>query len=116
MKTIAIAGASGTIGRALEEFLIQKGNSVKRLVRRDEFDNSEIFWDPKENYLDPKRLVGIDAIVNLAGVGIGDRRWSQKRMDQILHSRIAGTKLICGTLSELKSDDCLLYTSPRPRD
>ena len=74
-------------------------------MRRGEFDDSEIFWDPKENHLDPKRLVGIDAIVNLAGVGIGDKRWSQKRMDQILHSRIAGTKLICGTLSELKSDD-----------
>jgi len=105
LKTIAIAGASGTIGRALEEFLIQKGNSVKRLVRRDEFDDSEIFWNPKENYLDPKRLVGIDAIVNLAGVGIGDKRWSHKRMDQILHSRIKGTELICGTLSGLKSDN-----------
>ena len=46
MKTIVIAGASGTIGKALENFLIQKGNSVKRLVRRDEVDDSEIFWDP----------------------------------------------------------------------
>ena len=100
MKTIAIAGASGTIGRALEEFLIQKGNSVKRLVRHDEFDDSEIFWDPKDNYLDPKRLVGIDAIVNLAGVGIGDKSWSNKRMDQIHHSRNKGTALICGAHSD----------------
>tara|TARA_B100000700_G_scaffold95484_1_gene107561 strand:+ start:224 stop:1135 length:912 start_codon:yes stop_codon:yes gene_type:complete len=105
LKTIAIAGASGTIGKALEKFLIQKGNSVKRLVRRDEVDDSEIFWDPDSNNLDPNRLIGIDAIVNLGGVGIGDKRWSQKRMDQILLSRTKGTKLISKTISELKSEN-----------
>ena len=105
MKTIAIAGASGTIGVALEKSLVQKGHSVKRLVRRDEFDDSEIFWDPRNNDLDPNRLVGIDAIVNLAGVGIGDKRWSQKRMDQILYSRVKGTELISETIYALKSEN-----------
>ncbi|CAI8424194.1 MAG: Epimerase family protein [Acidimicrobiaceae bacterium] len=105
MKTIAIAGASGTIGKALEKFLIRKGDSVKRLVRRDEIDDSEIFWDPDSNNLDPKRLIGIDAIVNLGGVGIGDKRWSQKRVEQILSSRTRGTKLISKTLSDLKSEN-----------
>ena len=105
MKTIVIAGASGTIGKALENFLIQKGNSVKRLVRRDEVDDSEIFWDPDSDNLDPSRLVGVDAIVNLGGVGIGDKRWSQKRMDQILSSRTKGTKLISETISKLKSEN-----------
>ena len=105
MKTIAIAGASGTIGKALEKFLTQKGDSVKRLVRRDEVNDSEIFWDPNNDDLNPSRLIGIDAIVNLAGVGIGDKRWSQKRMDQILYSRIKGTKLISKTISELKSEN-----------
>jgi hypothetical protein len=105
LKTIAIAGASGMIGAALEKSLVKKGHSVKRLVRRDEFNNSEIFWDPRNNNLDPNRLVGIDAIVNLAGVGIGDKRWSQKRMDQILYSRVKGTELISETLSALKSEN-----------
>lgn len=105
MKTIAIVGASGTIGRALEEFLVQKGDSVKRLVRRDELDNSEIFWDPNNKNLDPNRLIGIDAVVNLAGVGIGDKRWSQKRMEQILSSRVEGTKLISKTIAKLKSEN-----------
>ena len=93
------------IGAALEKSLVKKGHSVKRLVRRDEFNNSEIFWDPRNNNLDPNRLVGIDAIVNLAGVGIGDKRWSQKRMDQILYSRVKGTELISETLSALKSEN-----------
>jgi len=105
LKTIAIVGASGTIGRALEEFLVQKGDSVKRLVRRDELDNSEIFWDPNNKNLDPNRLIGIDAVVNLAGVGIGDKRWSQKRMEQILSSRVEGTKLISKTIAKLKSEN-----------
>ena len=105
MKTIAIVGASGTIGRALEEFLVQKGDSVKRLVRRDDLDNSEIFWDPNNKNLDPNRLIGIDAVVNLAGVGIGDKRWSQKRMEQILSSRVEGTKLISKTIAKLKSEN-----------
>ena len=93
------------IGAALEKSLVKKGHSVKRLVRRDEFNDSEIFWDPRNNNLDPNRLVGIDAIVNLAGVGIGDKRWSQKRMDQILYSRVKGTELISETLSALKSEN-----------
>ena len=105
MKTIVIAGASGTIGTALEKYLLEKGNSVKRLVRRGESNDSEIFWDPKNNKLDPKRLTGIDAVVNLAGVGIGDKKWSQKRMDQILQSRIKATELLSETLSGLKSDN-----------
>ncbi len=105
MKTIVIAGASGTIGTALEKYLLEKGNSVKRLVRRSESNDSEIFWDPKNNKLDPKRLTGIDAVVNLAGVGIGDKKWSQKRMDQILQSRIKATELLSETLSGLKSDN-----------
>ena len=105
MKTIVIAGASGTIGTALEKYLLEKGNSVKRLVRRGESNDSEIFWDPKNNKLDPKRLTGIDAIVNLAGVGIGDKKWSQKRMDQILQSRIKATELLSETISGLKSDN-----------
>ena len=93
------------IGAALEKSLVKKGHSIKRLVRRDEFNDSEIFWDPRNNNLDPNRLVGIDAIVNLAGVGIGDKRWSQKRMEQILHSRVKGTELISETLSALKSEN-----------
>ena len=105
MKTVAIAGSSGTIGRALERLLIQEGFSVKRLVRRNQIDDSEIFWDPKNKFLDPNRLVGINAIVNLAGVGIGDKRWSRKRMEQIISSRVKGTELICKTIAGIKSDE-----------
>ena len=105
MKTVAIAGSSGTIGRALERLLIQEGFSVKRLVRRNQIDDSEIFWDPKNKFLDPDRLVGINAIVNLAGVGIGDKRWSRKRMEQIFSSRVEGTELICKTIAGIKSDE-----------
>jgi len=105
LKTVAIAGSSGTIGRALERLLIQEGFSVKRLVRRNQIDDSEIFWDPKNKFLDPNRLVGINAIVNLAGVGIGDKRWSRKRMEQIISSRVEGTELICKTIAGIKSDE-----------
>ena len=105
MKTVAITGSSGTIGQALEKFLLKKGDSVKRLVRRAEVNDSEIFWNPKNKILDPDRLVGIDTVVNLAGVGIGDKRWSQKRMEQILSSRVDGTKLISETLAEFKSGE-----------
>ena len=105
MKTVAIAGSSGTIGQALEKFLLKKGDSVKRLVRRTVVNDSEIFWNPKNKILDPDRLVGIDTVINLAGVGIGDKRWSQKRMEQILLSRVDGTKLISETLAEFKSGE-----------
>jgi uncharacterized protein (TIGR01777 family) len=48
--------------------------------------------------IDPAALNGVDAIVHLAGAGIADKRWSQKRKNEILSSRTESTKLLADTL------------------
>ena len=99
---IIITGSSGLIGRALTTTLEKQGHTVRRMVRRPTVDPSEIYWDPGNNLLDPNTLVGSDAVVHLAGTGIGERRWTKNRMNQILESRTRGTQLISSALTKAR--------------
>ena len=91
---IAITGASGLIGTALSASLRADGHDVLSLVRRRPTDSSEVFWDPAAGELDAAALHGVDALVHLAGVGVGDRRWNDAHKRAVLESRINGTSTI----------------------
>lgn len=101
---IAVTGASGLIGSALVPALTGDGHSVVRLVRRPERADDEIQWDPPQRRLDASRLADVDAVVHLAGVGIGDHRWSAKHERAVRDSRVDGTTLISETLAGLRAD------------
>src|SRR5262245_49295121 len=73
---IAVAGASGLIGSALVRSLAADGHQVVRLVRRAARSADEVCWDPEEQYVDAAGLAGCTAVVNLAGAGVGDHRWT----------------------------------------
>ena len=103
---IAVTGSSGFIGSALVPALRADGHSVLRFVRRPPGSPDEIRWDPERHELDPAALSDVDAVVHLAGVGVGDRRWTEKRKRLILGSRVDGTT----TVSE-----ALARAGPRPR-
>lgn len=93
-KRVAIAGASGLIGGALGRHLAERGDDVVQLVRRQPDRSDEAPWDPQSGRLDPTVLAGVDAIVNLAGVGIGDKRWSADYKRLVLSSRLDATRTI----------------------
>ena len=76
---VAITGASGLIGGALARSLRADGHTVRPLVRRPPTARTPIRWDPAAGTLDAGALEGVDAVVNLAGARIGDRRWSADR-------------------------------------
>jgi uncharacterized protein (TIGR01777 family) len=95
---IAITGASGLIGTALQERLRADGHEVVPIVRREGVPAS-IFWDPARGRLDPRDLEGLDAVVHLAGESIGDRRWNAEHKRRVLESRRAGTTLLCEALA-----------------
>lgn len=97
---IVIAGASGLIGTALAHRLVADGHTVSRLVRRDAIDG-EVSWDPAIGRLDPAAIDGCDAVVNLSGAGIGDRRWTDDYKGQLRSSRVQTTELLAGTLADL---------------
>ena len=101
-QRIAISGASGLIGTALVGHLKSEGHTVQRLVRRAPVAHDEVQWDPKTGYVDLTALEGVDAIIHLAGVGVGDKRWTKKYKSEILNSRLMGTTTIANAVAELK--------------
>jgi uncharacterized protein (TIGR01777 family) len=101
-QRIAITGASGLIGTALVGYLKSEGHTVQRFVRRPVVAPDEIQWDPKTGYVDIEALRGVDAIIHLAGVGVGDKRWSKKYKSEILNSRLLGTTAIAHAVNEVK--------------
>lgn len=101
-QRIAITGASGLIGAALVGYLKSEGHTVQRLVRRAPVSPDEVQWDPKTGFVDLEPLRGVDAIIHLAGVGVGDKRWSKKYKAEILNSRLLGTTAIAHAVTELK--------------
>ena len=100
---VAITGSSGLIGSALADHLRAGGHDVVPVVRRDA-RAGEISWDPSGGRLDPSDLAGIDAVVHLAGAGIGDHRWTDEYKQVLLDSRVQGTTLLADTLAELGTD------------
>lgn len=102
---VAVTGSHGLIGRSLLGELRRAGHDVVRLVRSPEGD-AALVWDPDAGTLDAGRLAGVEAVVHLAGVGIGDRRWSPAHKQAVLDSRTRGTTLVAETVAGL---------DPRPR-
>ena len=99
---IAISGATGLIGTALSSSLTIDGHEVIAMVRRPVADGERaITWDPANGTSDRAALEGVDAIVNLAGAGIGDHRWTDSYRREILDSRVRGTSLIAETIATL---------------
>lgn len=103
-QRIAITGASGLIGSALVGHLKSEGHTVQRLVRRAPVSPDEVQWDPKTGYVDLDALRGVDAIIHLAGAGVGDKRWNKKYKAEILNSRLMGTTTIANAVTELQPD------------
>ena len=99
---IAIAGSSGFIGTRLVESLMSDGHDVLRLVRRPATSATEVQWDPQTGSVDLERLAGIDAIINLAGAGVGDRRWTNTYKRIILESRVSATNVCADIAVQLR--------------
>jgi len=92
---IAITGSHGLIGSALLTRLEGEGHTVVRLAR---------------GAFDPAGLEGVDAIVHLAGAGIGDHRWSDSYKAEILGSRVQGTTALAKTIHDLQSKPRVLLS------
>jgi uncharacterized protein len=108
---IAVTGASGLIGKAFVQAAEARGDEVVRLVRRKPTNAQEVFWDPKKQQIDHLLLDGLDAIVHLAGAGVGDKRWSEKYKKEIYNSRVNSTKLIVQAISKMHKPPKVLVSA-----
>jgi len=104
MAKFLVTGGTGFIGTQLVSHLVSAGHeavvltrspgkhagkigdSVRYIAGFDEVDNAEFFM----------------AVINLAGEGIGDKRWSDKRKKQLLESRVALTDELVKCLARLQ--------------
>ncbi|MFC9863714.1 MULTISPECIES: TIGR01777 family oxidoreductase [unclassified Streptomyces] len=107
---IAVSGSTGLIGAALVRSLRADGHEVARLVRRRAAAGDEVEWDPHRGYVDVAGLVGCDAVVHLAGAGVGDHRWTEAYKREIRDSRVLGTAAIAEAVASLDTPPEILLS------
>lgn len=105
---VLVTGSHGLIGGALVEHLLSRSHEVTRVVRGGRAGDGEVAWDPAAGTIEADRLEGHDAAVHLAGVGIGDHRWTDEHKRAVLDSRVKGTELLARTLADLDSPPAVL--------
>jgi uncharacterized protein len=106
---VFVTGSTGLIGSALVPRLEQLGHSATRIVRSAP-RAGEISWDPMGGRLEPADLAGADAVVHLAGEGVGERRWTDEQKARIRDSRVRGTDLLARTLAQLERKPAVLVS------
>ncbi|MGX1976078.1 TIGR01777 family oxidoreductase [Streptomyces kronopolitis] len=107
---IAITGSTGLIGTALVRSLRTDGHEAVRLVRRAPAAAGEVRWDPKRQELDPAGLAGCEAVVHLAGAGVGDHRWTAAYKQEIRDSRVLGTRTLAAALTAMDTPPRVLVS------
>jgi uncharacterized protein (TIGR01777 family) len=107
-KIILIAGGTGLIGKPLVDRLQEKGHEVRVLTRSPK-RVIDFQWSPAKSQIDEKALLGVDTIINLAGAGIADKRWTDERKKELIESRVQPARFLYD-LSE-KMPDLVQYVS-----
>ncbi len=103
---IAIVGATGFVGSRLVEQLQTQGHQVKILTRNpglaiSRFPQAEVIgYTPLQSGEWQKSISGCDAVVNLAGEPIAEKRWTPSQKQTILDSRNLGTQKIVEAISQ----------------
>ncbi|GEP95730.1 TIGR01777 family oxidoreductase [Chitinophaga cymbidii] len=104
MDTVLITGGTGLVGRALTEMLLEKGYKVIVLSRRPRRSNHPGLryaqWDLHRKTLDTTALQEADHIVHLAGANVAEGRWTERRKQEIVDSRVQSGQLLYERLSD----------------
>jgi uncharacterized protein (TIGR01777 family) len=95
-KHILLTGGSGLIGCNLTKLLLAKGYEVSHLSRSPGKDQrvKTYLWDVHKGEIDEACIDGVDTIIHLAGAGVADKRWTNKRKQELVESRTKSIRLI----------------------
>ena len=97
-QILLITGANGMLAKELAKQLEQE--YTVRFLTRTKRINNEYVWDIDSNYIDPEALIGVNKIIHLAGASIATNRWTKKRKEIILSSRVDSAQLILAALKK----------------
>lgn len=101
-EKILITGGSGLVGTALTELLISQGYQISILSRKLKENTEDISWfkwNVENKSIDKQAVLEADYIIHLAGENVANSRWSKKRKQEIIDSRVQSTELIHSVLS-----------------
>lgn len=105
MSNILIAGGTGLLGSRLSQLLKEKGHHVFHLSRKQNL-NAEFpayQWDLNNKTIDEKAMAKADYIINLAGAGVADARWTAARKKLIIDSRVDSARLLKSYIENKKT-------------
>lgn len=93
MATILLCGGTGFVGARLQTLLREQGHHVRLLTRTPQGPD-QFAWDTRAGTIDDQAVQGVDAVINLAGAGIADGRWTAARRREIVESRVQSAALL----------------------
>ena len=101
-SSVLLSGGNGLVGRYLTSVLLSEGYRVSHLSRNsNQFGKVRVFrWDPEKKIIDPLIFEGIDYIIHLAGSNIGEKRWTKKRKEEIIKSRVESAMFLHKVVSD----------------
>src|SRR5665648_577070 len=100
--SVLITGGSGLIGKYLTSTLLSEGYKVTHLSRNaNQFGKVRVFrWNPEKEIIDPVVFEGIDYIIHLAGTNIGEKRWTSRRKEEIVNSRVVSARFLYKVIND----------------
>jgi uncharacterized protein (TIGR01777 family) len=106
MANVLVTGGTGMIGKALTGALLNKAYTVTILTRKkpDSSPDERILyaeWDIKKQQIDPDAIAKADHIIHLAGANVGEKRWTKKRKQEIIDSRVKSARLLIKAMNEI---------------
>lgn len=106
MATTLITGGTGLIGRALTNALLERNHHVIILTRRIPRMHygsrvSYALWDIHQQTIDASAIERADHLVHLAGANVGEKRWTKKRKQEIVDSRVKSSELLVKSLRDI---------------
>ena len=105
-KQILITGATGLIGKKIITNLQKAGHTVSVLSRKEaQIPGVKTYiWDVFNGEIDSNCMTGVDTIIHLAGENIAAKKWTPKRKQQIIDSRVLSTQLLYKTIKETNAN------------
>lgn len=105
MSNILIAGGTGLLGMRLSHLLKEKGHQVFHLSRKQNLNATfpAYQWDLEKQFIDPAVMEKAEVIINLAGAGVADARWTDARKQLIIDSRVDSALLLKSFIENKKT-------------
>ena len=117
---ILITGGTGFIGQALVPHLLEAGHRIS-ILRSQHRDTAQCTFVRALRELSPDSAP--DAVINLAGASLAGKRWTRAYKEELVASRVQGTRALVAYFAEsaepprvLLSASAIGYYGPRGDD